>query len=157
MLAALHLIVALAQEPTFHVEGMTLIPPAAVTFAAGAQAPEAGAEPVLDHVRAWLAAKTYVTTLRIEAHVSGAPDAQRLSEQRALAVARWLVAHGVACGRLLPVGFGDTKPVAAGDTPESRAANTRIVFTGAALRGTLVGGMPADGGGKVAGDPCAAP
>jgi hypothetical protein len=47
-----------------------------------------------------------------------------------------------------------TKPVADASTPEGRAANVRIDAINAALRGRLIGGMPADGGGQLAGDPC---
>jgi hypothetical protein len=49
---------------------------------------------------------------------------QRLSEVRALAVAQW------------------------------RAENRRIGFAVAGLRGAAVGGLPLDGGGRVAGDAC---
>jgi OOP family OmpA-OmpF porin len=95
-----------------------------------------------------------VSLVRIEGH---APE-QALSEARALTVARWLVAHGVAhgvaCERLVPIGFGPTKPVADASTHEGRAANVRIDAINAALRGRLIGGMPADGGGQLAGDPC---
>lgn len=153
MFLALILSAALGQE--FTLDGSTLVLPAPVTFQA--EAVDTGAASALDHVRAYLAAKTYITTMRVEAHVSGVADAQAVSERRALAVSRWLVAHGVDCKRLLPVGFGDTKPVASADTPEGRAQNTRVVFVNAALRGTWIGGLPADGGGKVAGDPCVLP
>ena len=69
-------------------------------------------------------------------------------------MARKLVSLGVDCKRLVPVGFGGTKPVAENTTPDGKAQNRRITFVAAALRGVLIGGMPADGGGKVAGDPC---
>jgi OOP family OmpA-OmpF porin len=77
-----------------------------------------------------------------------------LSEKRAMAVARWLVGHGVACGRVIPVGFGQTKPVVPNDTPDNKAQNRRVAFVNAALKGKPIGGAPVDGGGKVAGDPC---
>lgn len=137
----------------YEVRENRLVLPQPVNFAAGQDGPGRGSEVALEHIRGYLAAKDYVTTMRIEAHVSG-PDAQALSERRALSVARWLVAHGVECTRLLPVGFGDSKPVADNATPEGRAQNTRVEAVNAALRGRLIGGMPADGGGKVAGDPC---
>jgi OOP family OmpA-OmpF porin len=77
-------------------------------------------------------------------------DAQARSEARALAVAKALVKAGVDCKRVLPVGFGASKPAF-----EDASKNTRMVFENAALRGHAIGGMPVDGGGKVAGDPCA--
>ena len=108
----------------------------------------------LMQVQQFLNDKTYISLLRVEGHMSaGANEAalQTLSENRALAVCRWLTEKGVDSKRLLPVGFGSTKPAFANNTPEGRAANNRIVFVMAALRGRLIGGMPADGGGKIAG------
>jgi OOP family OmpA-OmpF porin len=91
--------------------------------------------------------------VRIEGHVADGDSKQILSEQRALAIANWLIKNGVDCKRLLAVGFGDTKPIAANDSPE-KATNTRIVFAMAALRGRAIGGMSLDGGGKTAGEVC---
>ena len=75
-------------------------------------------------------------------------DAQPLSEKRAAYVGRWLVAHGVDVKRLIAVGFGSTKPLESDETPAAKAANARIEFHPAALRGKLIGGAPADGGGR---------
>ncbi len=145
---------------TFALENGRLALPGPVAFRPGTDrlAPEAAA--ALFHVLDFLAAKPDVTLLRIEGHVAGTGDTaagQARSEARALAAARWLVRHGADPKRLLPVGFGDTKPAAAADTPAGRAANTRLEFALAALRGRAIGGLPADGGGSVAGDPAAAP
>ena len=65
-----------------------------------------------------------------------------------------MVAVGIKCDRLIPVGFGSAKPIVPNDTPDHKAQNRRIAFVNAALRGRAIGGMPVDGGGKVAGDPC---
>lgn len=110
-------------------------------------------ETVLKNVKLFLDEKTFISLLRIEGHVAAEDAAQNLSEKRAQAVVKWLVKEGVDCKRLLAVGFGNTKPVVAADAAD-KAQNTRIVFAVAALRGTAVGGMPADGGGKAAGDAC---
>jgi OOP family OmpA-OmpF porin len=107
-------------------------------------------------VRAYLEAKSYISSLRIEGHGDDAAS-QALTEKRALAVARWLVAKGVDCKRLVAVGFGNTKPVADNSTPEGKAQNRRIAFFNAGLRGRAIGGEPLDGGGKLAGDTCAKP
>lgn len=107
----------------------------------------------LAQVAEFMKAKPYVTTLRIEAHTDGSGDARNelaRSCQRAHAIARELVALGVPCERLLPVGFGADKPVAARGSKENR----RIVFTPAALRGKAIGGMPLDGGGQQATAAC---
>ncbi len=97
--------------------------------------------------------KSYISTLRVEAHVDNAGDfvkSQEITEARALEVCTQLFALGVDCNRLLPVGFGSSKPIAANNTIEGRAANRRIVFVIAALRGKAIGGMPLDGSAKVA-------
>jgi hypothetical protein len=54
----------------------------------------------------------------------------------------------------IAVGFGSTKPVADDSNAEGKAKNQRIVVAPAALRGILIGGMPADGNGKPAGNVC---
>ena len=115
---------------------------------------EAALQPVLSHLQE----HPEVTLLRIEGHTdnTGRLSAnQELSEKRALAVARWLAAHGVDCRRLIPVGFGPTRPL--GDnitTQDGPRRNRRVVFVDTAVRGKPIGGMPVDGGGRVAGDAC---
>lgn len=160
--ATLPLRATLGQEanpaPVFKLEGNELRLPSPVTFKAGTDELAAESTPGLEHVAAYLKAKRAITTLRIEAHTDneGDPAAlQALTEKRALVVARWLVEHGAECKRVLPVGFGATKPVAANDTAEGKAKNRRVSFINAALLGRAIGGLPLDGGGKVAGDPCA--
>ncbi len=108
-------------------------------------------------IKKYLEDKSYISTLRIEAHTDNSGDAeanQKLSEKRAEAVTDRLVALGVDCNRLLPVGFGGTKPIATNSTPEGKAQNRRISFVNAALKGKPIGNMPTDGGGKVVGNPC---
>jgi OmpA-OmpF porin, OOP family len=114
-------------------------------------------DPVLLGVVRQLRAKPAITLLRIEVHsdsAGGAASNQLLTEQRALTVARWLVARGVRCRRLLPVGFGETKPIADNRTAAGRALNRRTELHVAALNGRPLNGRAVDGGGRVAGDPC---
>ena len=59
-------------------------------------------------------------------NVGSAEVNQRLSEQRAQAVAGTLQSFGVAPARMQPRGFGFTQPVASNDTPEGRAQNRRV-------------------------------
>ncbi|MBO9717856.1 MAG: OmpA family protein [Pseudoxanthomonas sp.] len=54
---------------------------------------------------------------------------QRLSEQRAGAVAQYLQAQGVQPERLITVGGGKRYPIASNDTAEGRAANRRVEIT----------------------------
>lgn len=125
-----------------------------IVFEAGKDALEAKSIPVLEKVQKMLEARDFVSTLRIEVH-SDTDAEQKLTEKRALAVAHWLVAHGVDCKRLIAVGFGATKPIADNSTPAGKAENRRTTLVIAGLRGKAINGMPLDGGGKVAGDVCA--
>lgn len=53
-------------------------------------------------------------------------DNQKLSEERALAVKKALIAAGVAEERITTAGMGPARPIAGNDTPEGRALNRRI-------------------------------
>jgi len=131
--------------------------PGPVVFESGKAILKPESDTVLDVVKQYLEAKPEITLLRIEGHTDnvGIPaENQTLSELRSLAVAKWLVAKGIDCKRLLPVGFGQDKPVADNKTPDGREQNRRTAFVNAELKKKPIGGMPVDGGGKVAGDAC---
>lgn len=51
---------------------------------------------------------------------------QKLSEQRAEAVGRYLVEAGIDPNKILMVGAGETAPIASNATPEGRAENRRV-------------------------------
>jgi outer membrane protein OmpA-like peptidoglycan-associated protein len=53
---------------------------------------------------------------------------RRLSADRATAVVRWLVEHGIDQGRLKSRGFGPDKPVGDNKTEQGRAQNRRVEF-----------------------------
>jgi OmpA-OmpF porin, OOP family len=108
-------------------------------------------------IKAFLDKKSYISTLRIEGNVNIFADEQQnlvLSAERGLAVAKALVAAGVACERLLVSALGSSKPVATNDTPEGRVANNRIELVVAALRGKAIGGMPVEGVGQKVENDC---
>jgi outer membrane protein OmpA-like peptidoglycan-associated protein len=130
--------------------------PAPIVFATGsAELDLAASEPALWHIHDYLVAKDAVTLVRIEGHGDQpGDDALNLTGDRALAVGRWLVAHDIACDRLLAAAFGDTKPVADSATAEGRAQNRRIEVVTAALRGLAIGGMPLDGSAPAAAPVC---
>lgn len=68
-------------------------------------------------------------TARIEGHTdSGGPEEinQSLSEQRAQAVLKALVARGVAADRLVAQGLGESSPFADNATPAGRRQNRRV-------------------------------
>ncbi len=131
------------------IQGGELVTEHAITFKEGTAILTEEAKQGLAEVRAYLDEKTYITTLRIEAHVFNTSTNQKLSDARAMAVSVWLVNAGIDCKRLIAVGFANTKPVT------EKGNDTRIVFVNAALRGHAIGGMPLDGNGRVAGDSCA--
>jgi OOP family OmpA-OmpF porin len=132
--------------------------PGPVLFVTGSDKLLPESDPVLEIVEAYLKQETKVTLLRIEGHTDSDGDEaknQDLSQRRAMAVAKWLTAKGIDCKRLLPVGFGETKPIADNDTAEGKAKNRRVSFFDAAIDGKPAEkGKPVDGGGKNAGDPC---
>jgi OmpA-OmpF porin, OOP family len=126
--------------------------PSGVTFATGAAAPTADSDAALRHVVGFLREKTAITTLRVEVHGDGIGDPAAeltLGESRAASVFARLVELGADPQRLLAVAFGDSKPVAAANTPEGHAQNRRVEFRPAAMRGRAIGGLPLDGGGRV--------
>lgn len=51
---------------------------------------------------------------------------QRLSEQRARAVANYLISRGVQSARIATQGYGETRPIADNATEAGRAANRRV-------------------------------
>ncbi len=141
----------------FNMEGERIKLPGNIVFETGSDQLKPESEPVLEIVQDYLGQKTQVTLLRIEGHTDSDGNKagnQALSEKRAMAVARWLVAQGVECSRLIPVGFGQDKPIADNATPDGKAQNRRVAFVNAALNGKPIGGLDVGGGGKVAGDPC---
>lgn len=146
-----------ATKVNFETENGALKLPGPVVFESGKSILKPESDAVLDVVRQYLEAKPQITLLRIEGHTDSqgiAADNQKLSEGRSMAVAQWLIAKGVSCKRLIPVGFGQDKPIGDNKTPEGRETNRRTAFVNAELKGKPIGGMPVDGGGKVAGDPC---
>jgi len=51
---------------------------------------------------------------------------EKLSSDRAEAVANWLADHGIDHDRLSSKGYGDRRPMASNSTPEGRAKNRRV-------------------------------
>ncbi|MEO6831916.1 MAG: OmpA family protein [Chitinophagaceae bacterium] len=140
------------EKPTleYKIEGNEVRTGNAVSFAKNSAEILPESDAALNTIKKFLEDKSYISLLRVEGHVSCGKGDQGLSEARALAVCKWLVAQGVDCKRLLPVGFGCTKPI----TDANNEMNERITFVNAALKGHAIGGMPVDGGGKVAESGC---
>jgi OOP family OmpA-OmpF porin len=120
-----------------------------LNFKKGSAELTAADKEALADVKKYLEDKSYISLLRVEGHSNGADNDQELSEKRALAAGKWLTDNGIDCKRLIIVGFGNTKPVS-----EDESQNNRISFVNVELRGKVIGGLPADGGGKVVAEPC---
>src|SRR5262249_57579663 len=92
---------------------------------------ESASFPTLDQLAA--AAKSCPGMhIEVAGHASaeGSPDAnQALSLKRAQSVVTYLVQAGVDPGRLEPIGFGATRPVAPNDSSENSAKNRRTELT----------------------------
>jgi OOP family OmpA-OmpF porin len=70
--------------------------------------------------------------IEIEGHTDSIGSAkynQALSERRAQAVKDYLVNKGITADRLMPVGYGLTRPIASNDTEDGRAKNRRVQLT----------------------------
>lgn len=69
------------------------------------------------------------TYVDVVGHADSTGDAgynQRLSEQRAQAVAGYLIAQNIMRDRFYVGGMGETSPIASNDTPQGRAQNRRV-------------------------------
>ncbi len=69
--------------------------------------------------------------LLVEGHTDadGTDDSnQTLSQERAEAVASWLIANGIDAGRLDTIGHGESQPASDNGTTEGKAQNRRVVF-----------------------------
>ncbi len=67
--------------------------------------------------------------IRVEGHTDSIASEnynQKLSEERAQSVARWLIAHGVRQGRIKTLGYGESRPLADNTTAEGRQKNRRV-------------------------------
>ena len=138
-----------AQAQDYRIENGEVVISKQVKFKTGTADLLPESDAALAIIKQYLEDKSYVSLLRIEANVNmNAGTDQSLSAQRAKAVYSKLVSLGVDCKRLIAVAFGNNKPSVDNSTAEGRAANTNIKFVNAALRGHLIGGMPADGGGE---------
>ncbi|MEZ4366588.1 MAG: OmpA family protein [Kofleriaceae bacterium] len=86
---------------------------------------------LLDDVAAMLVDNPQIESLQVEGHTdSVGSDAanKKLSQGRAESVRTYLVGKGVAAGRLVAKGYGETRPIADNATAEGREQNRRVEF-----------------------------
>jgi outer membrane protein OmpA-like peptidoglycan-associated protein len=87
--------------------------------------------PTLRAVQSILTVNTHISRTRVEGHADDTKDASKnleLSQLRARAIARWLVAHEIAATRLELVACGDRYPIATEPTASARQKNRRVEF-----------------------------
>lgn len=133
-------------DPVTHVLKL----PSPIVYDTGKATLKRQSDAPLSFVKDYLEKNPGVSTLRIEGHSDsqGSDKAnQALTENRAKSAALWLIDHGIDCRRLVAVGFGETKPIAANATSDGRAQNRRMDFVEAAFQGRPINGQPLDGGG----------
>ena len=98
-------------------------------FATNSATPEPESRPMFRTV-AEVLAKHPDWTLTVEGHTDSIGNAaanKQLAERRAASVVKELTTqHGVASSRLVPAGFGASRPVAPNATLEGRARNRRV-------------------------------
>lgn len=117
-------------------DNITLDMPEAITFGFDSYVLRSGSTAVLDRVAATLAEYNQ-TIVEVAGHtdsVGAAAYNQRLSEQRAQAVANHLTGRGVQGERLMITGAGAGHPVASNGTEAGRAENRRVEITIVPLR-----------------------
>lgn len=109
-------------------------------------------EEVLQKLLAYLKENPDISRIRLEGHTDARADEeynQALSERRAIAVADWLVDHGLDHNRILAVAFGETRPMAPNDTAVGRQENRRTEFHVAEVGGNRFRGQEPTAGGLV--------
>jgi len=103
-----------------------------ISFATGSDEILPNSEPILLEVADALLRNPDLELIEIEGHTDnrgGFEVNMQLSQQRAEAVQRWLVEHGVEPARLMAKGYGPTRPIAPNITQQNRARNRRVQFT----------------------------
>ena len=86
---------------------------------------------ILDDVVKLMQEESRVEQVDIIGHTSAEGKAKynkKLSQDRAAAVLKYLVDHGIDAGRLMSEGKGEEEPIADNETEEGKIANRRVEF-----------------------------
>jgi OOP family OmpA-OmpF porin len=97
-------------------------------FDRNGDSPSAGSEPVLRRLGAMLLEHAE-WTFEVQAHTDETGDPARdqaLSSARAKAVVAWLTKEGIASTRLVPRGYGSSRPLEASPGRDARLAHDRV-------------------------------
>ncbi|MEO8875992.1 MAG: OmpA family protein, partial [Polyangiaceae bacterium] len=101
---------------------------------------------ILNELVSFMTQNKGVTKLRVEGHTDNSGVALKnvkLSQDRAETVTKYLAGKGIDAGRLVAVGYGQTRPTAPNDTPANKALNRRTEFHVQEIDGKVQGDMPA--------------
>ena len=102
--------------------------PSNVTFATGSSVVKPEFDAVLGSV-AVVVKEFDKTLLEVTGHTDSTGSEglnMQLSESRARSVSNALQRNGVAVGRVLTQGFGESRPISTNDTNDGRQANRRV-------------------------------
>ncbi len=102
-----------------------------IYFASGSANLDRRSEPLLDSL-VDIISRCPDLNIEVGGHTDSDGSAsgnKRLSERRASAVVKYLVTKNVPDARVVSVGYGEERPVAANDTPDGKRRNRRIEFT----------------------------
>jgi OOP family OmpA-OmpF porin len=117
--------------PLAFVEGDRIRITDEVQFRTGTAVLDPSSEDTLMAVRKILTDHESIHHLQVQGHTDSMGSAarnQKLSEDRASSVRRWLIAHGIASPRLSSTGFGSTRPLVSNEDEEGRRQNRRVEF-----------------------------
>jgi outer membrane protein OmpA-like peptidoglycan-associated protein len=112
-------------------DNITLNMPGTITFATNSADLNAGFFAVLDSV-ALVVNEFQQTVIEVAGHTdSTGSDAynQQLSERRANSVMSYIVSRQVLADRIIPVGMGESRPIADNSTDSGRQLNRRVELT----------------------------
>ena len=112
-------------------DNITLNMPGNVTFAVDSADISANFYPVLDSVALVLNefGKTFIEVAGHTDNTGSHAYNQSLSERRANSVVSYFISREVMGDRFIPVGAGETRPIATNDTTEGRSLNRRVEIT----------------------------
>lgn len=143
-------------ENAYEVQNNALMLPSDIQFDQHAYDVKNANDPMLDFVAQYLKDRPSITKFRIEGHVYTEKSTEanmKLSLQRAAMISYYLTTKGISCERLIPVAFGDTKPIAPTDEC-NLIYNTRVDFFNAELNHKAIAGNAVDGFALKVFDPC---
>lgn len=113
------------------IEGQQIVLLQQIHFVSGGDEVDAESEKILNELTSLLGEHPEIARVAVDGHTDNAGSEAAniaLSQRRALAVMKALIARGVDSRRLEARGFGPRRPLASNDTPEGRAKNRRVEF-----------------------------